>query len=135
MTPPPVEQPAKWHWKWKWNARLAFRLALGALALVVAAGLAAPYIRADQYGERLRGALERALGRRVEFGGKVRFSLFRGGFSVEDVVIHEGPSIGLEPIAYMDEIVVRPALLPLAAGRFAIASIRLDGASINLAKS
>jgi hypothetical protein len=135
MTPPPVEQPAKWHWKWKWNARLAFRLALGALALVVAAGLAAPYIRADQYGERLRGALERALGRRVEFGGKVRFSLFRGGFSVEDVVIHEDPSIGLEPIAYMDEIVVRPALLPLAAGRFAIASIRLDGASINLAKS
>ncbi|MGP8244508.1 MAG: hypothetical protein ACLQVN_08305 [Bryobacteraceae bacterium] len=119
----------------KWNAARAFKLAAIALALVVAAGLAAPYVRADQYGERLRGALQRALGRRVEFGGKVRFSLFRGGFSVEDVVIHEDPSIGLEPIAYMDEIVVRPALLPLLAGRFAIASIRLDGASINLAKS
>jgi hypothetical protein len=119
----------------KRNAARAFKLAAIALALVLAAGVAAPYVRADQYGERLRGALERALGRRVEFGGKVRFSLFRGGFSVEDVVIHEDPSIGLEPIAYMDEIVVRPALLPLLAGRFTIASIRLDGASINLAKS
>ncbi len=127
----------KWPAKWssKWNTARAFQLALVALALVVAAGLAAPYVHADQYGERLRGALERALGRRVEFGGKVRFSLFRGGFSVEDVVIHEDHSIGLEPIAYMDEIVVRPALVPLLAGRFAIASIRLDGASINLAKS
>jgi hypothetical protein len=119
----------------RWNVARVFQLAGIALALVVCAGVAAPYVRADQYGVRLRGALQRALGRRVEFGGKVRFSLFRGGFSVEDVVIHEDPSIGLEPIAYMDEIVVRPALLPLLAGRFAIASIRLDGASINLAKS
>jgi len=79
----------------KRNAARAFKLAAIALALVLAAGVAAPYVRADQYGERLRGALERALGRRVEFGGKVRFSLFRGGFSVEDVVIHEDPSIGL----------------------------------------
>ena len=119
----------------KWNAARALKIAGIALALVLAAGLAAPYVRADQYGERLRGALERALGRRVEFGGKVRFSLFRGGFSVEDVVIHEDLSIGLEPIAYMDEMVVRPALVPLVAGRFAIASIRLEGASINLTKS
>jgi hypothetical protein len=119
----------------KWNTARIFQFALIALALVLAAGLTAPYIRADQYGERLRGALERSLGRRVEFGGKVRFNLFRGGFSVEDVVIHEDPSIGLEPVAYMDEIVVRPAIFPLLAGRFAIASIRLDGASINLAKS
>jgi len=113
-----------------------FKLAGIALALAAAAGIVAPYINTGSYGERLRGSLERALGRRVEFRGSVRFSLFSGpGFSVDDVVIHEDPSIGLEPIAYMDTMTVRPSLWSLAGGRFVIASIKLDGASINLAKS
>ncbi|MGA7834032.1 MAG: hypothetical protein WCA31_02375, partial [Acidimicrobiales bacterium] len=106
-----------------------------ALAMLLVLGLAAPYINASQYGERLRGSLERALGRRVEFRGKVRFSLFAGGFTVEDVVIRDDPSIGLEPIAHMDSIAVRPAIWPLLGGRFVIASIRLDGAVVNLAKT
>ena len=110
--------------------------ALGALlALLLAVGLAAPYVNAGQYGERLRRSLERALGRRVEFRGKVQFSLFAGGFTVEDVVIDEDPSIGLEQLAHMQSISVRPAILPLLAGRFQIASIRLEGADVNLAKS
>ncbi len=72
----------------------------------------------------------------MEFRGPVRFSLFSGpGFSVDDVVIHEDPSIGLEPIAYMDTMTVRPSLWSLAGGRFVVASIKLDGASVNLAKS
>lgn len=105
------------------------------LAVLLAAGVAAPYINAGQYGERLRRSLERALGRRVEFRGKVQFSLFSGGFTVEDVFINEDPSIGLEPIAHMDSIAVRPAVWPLLGGRFEIASIRLDGATVNLTKS
>jgi hypothetical protein len=114
---------------------LVFKVAGIALALLLAVGLAAPYISTSQYGERLRGSLERALDRRVEFRGKVHFSLFGGGFTVEDVFIHEDPSIGLEPIAHMDSISVRPAIWPLLGGRFVIASIRLDGASVNLAKT
>lgn len=105
------------------------------LGLLLVLGLAAPYISANQYGERLRRSLERALGRRVDFRGKVHFSLFEAGFTVEDVLIHEDPSIGLEPIAHMDSITVRPALWPLLGGRFVVASIRLDGAVVNLAKS
>jgi len=112
-----------------------FKIAGAFLGVLLVAGLAAPYINASQYGERLRGSLERALGRRVEFRGPVMFSLFGGGFTVEDVVIHEDPSIGLEPIAHMDSISVRPAIFPLLNGRFEIASIRLDGAIVNLAKS
>jgi hypothetical protein len=120
----------------KIRPRTIARAAGAALVLLLAVGILAPYISADQYGQRLRGALERALGRRVEFRGKVRFSLFKGpGFSVENVVIHEDPSIGLEPMAYMDALEVRPALWSLLGGRFVIASIRLDGAHINLAKS
>jgi hypothetical protein len=120
----------------KVRAGTVFKAAGIAAALVAAAGIVVPYINTGSYGERLRGSLERALGRRVEFRGRVRFSLFSGpGFSVDDVVIHEDPSIGLEPIAYMDTMTVRPSLWSLAGGRFVIASLKLDGASVNLAKS
>ena len=122
--------------------RLVFKLAGGALGLLLAVGLAAPYLSADRFGERLRTSLERALGgnRRVEIG-KVHFSLFKGpGFSVDSVVIHEDPAIGMEPIAYIEEssgggLEVAPRLWPLLGGRFVIASVSLDGASINLSKS
>ena len=112
------------------------KLAGGALALLLVAGIVAPYLGAERYGERLRRSLERALGRRVEFLGPVRFSLLKGpGFSVENVVIHEDPSIGIEPMAYMDSMDVTPGFWALFGGQFVIAAIRLEGASINLAKS
>lgn len=114
------------------------KLAGAALALLLAAGLAAPYLSADRYGERLRGSLERALGRRVELVG-VHFSLFKGpGFTVDSVTIHEDPAIGNEPIAYVRAsggLAVAPRFWSLLGGRFVIDSISLDGASINLAKS
>ena len=88
-----------------------------AAALWLAVGLGAPYVNADPYAERLRGSLSRALGRQVEFRAPVKFSLFKGpGFSVDDVVIHEDPAIGVEPIAYMDTH-RRPAQPLVAAGR------------------
>jgi hypothetical protein len=116
--------------------------ALGAAALLlVLAGLLVPYVNADPYGQRLKYSLERSLGRKVEIG-RVRFNLFKGpGFSVErdgkgpGVVIYEDPSIGLEPVAYVETMEVRPSLLALLGGKFRIASIRLEDASINLAKS
>lgn len=122
--------------------RFVLKLAGAGIGLLLLVGLAAPYVNADRYGERLRASLERALGgnRRVEIG-TVHFSLFKGpGFSVDSVVIHEDPAIGAEPIAYIQEssgggLAVAPRLWSLLGGRFVIASISLDGASINLAKS
>jgi hypothetical protein len=106
------------------------------LLLLLAAEFGAPFISAAPYGTRLRASLERALGRRVDVRGPVRFSLFPGpGFSVDDVVIHEDPAIGFEPMAYMDSITVRPSLWGLVRGRFVIASIRLEDATLNLTKS
>jgi hypothetical protein len=109
--------------------------------LLAAAGVAVRYINADAYGLRLKWSLERSLGRQVDLG-KVRFRLFpTPAFTVErnelgpGVVIHEDPAIGIEPVAYVEELAVRPALLPLLHGRFQVASIQLDDASINLAKS
>lgn len=106
------------------------------LTVYVLGSLAAPRISADPYGQRLRASLERALGRKVEIRGPVRFSLVRGpSLSASDVVIHEDPSIGYEPVAYMDSVSVRPSLWALVGGRFVIASIRLEDATLNLAKS
>ena len=112
---------------------------LGALLLLlVIAGFVAPVFTADQYGRRLQASLERALGRRVEIG-KVHFNLFKGpGFSVDDVTIYEDPAIGMEPVVYIQDpgsMEVVPSIWSLMGGRFVIASIRLDGASINLTKS
>jgi len=110
---------------------------VGAAAAVwLLVGLCAPYVNADPYADRLRGSLSRALGRQVDFRSAVKFSLFKGpGFSVEDVVIHEDPSIGAEPIAYMDSIDIRPSIWSLLGGRFVVDSIGLEGAHINLTKS
>jgi hypothetical protein len=116
--------------------RVVFQAIAAAAGLYLAGSLTAPHIGADSYGQRLRASLGRALGRKVEIRGRVRFSLWRGpGFSAEDVVIQEDPAIGFEPAAYMDSVVVRPALWPLLFGRFVVASIRLEDATLNLAKS
>jgi hypothetical protein len=118
--------------------RLVLRAAGWALGLLLVAGLVAPYLTADQYRVRLQSSIERALGRQVELG-RVTFSLFSGpGFSVDTVTIHEDPSIGLEPIVYVQEggsMEVVPSIWSLLGGRFVIASIRLTDASINLTKS
>src|SRR5450756_435194 len=106
--------------------------------LLVIAGFVASEFTVYQYGRRLQASLERALGRRVEIG-KVHFNLFKGpGFSVDNVTIYEDPAIGIEPVVYIQypgSMDVAPSIWSLLGGRFVIASIRLDGASINLAKS
>ena len=48
--------------------RVVQAAALGVGALL-AVGIAAPYITVDQYGKRLQGSIQRALGRRVELDG------------------------------------------------------------------
>jgi hypothetical protein len=117
------------------------KLAGGALALLLVLGVVAPYITADRYGERLKGSLERALGRRVDLKSKVTFSLLHGpafrvaGKESSGVVIHEDPSLGIEPVAYVGALEVRPSLWHLLFGSFVIASIRLEDASVNLTKS
>src|ERR1039457_2099403 len=91
--------------------RTIFRL-LGALVvLLLIVGFGAPFLNADQYAARLRNSLSRALGRQVDLPEGVKFNLFKGpGFSADKVVIHEDPAIGMEPIAYVDSVDVRPSI-------------------------
>ncbi len=121
----------------KVRPRTVFRAAAALVALFVVAGLTVPQISADKYGNQLKWSLQRALGREVQINGKVSFTLFGGpGLSAEDILIKEDPSIGIEPMAYVGTMVVRPSLWGLLRGRFVIASVRLeDDVSINLAKT
>src|SRR5215831_8545921 len=118
--------------------RRALRILLWLMVALLVVGIAAPFFTVDQYARRLQASLQRSLGRRVELQD-VHFSLFKGpGFSVGRVVVHEEPAIGIEPVAYIESpgsMVVVPSVWSLLGGRFVIASISLDEASINLAKS
>jgi hypothetical protein len=109
------------------------------VVLLLLVAIVAPYLDASSYGRRLQWSLQRSLGRQVDIG-QVRFSLWRGpAFVVErnggpGLIIHEDPSIGIEPIAYIDTVVVRPSFWQLLRGRFVISSIQLEDGSLNLAK-
>ncbi|HWB96468.1 MAG TPA: hypothetical protein VG672_07190, partial [Bryobacteraceae bacterium] len=114
--------------------RLARWISVG-MAILLLVGVVAPNLSANRFGGGIQRALERALGRKVEIGA-AHFDLFTGpGFSIDDVVIYEDPSVGPEPFAYVTSLEAVPRLLPLFAGRLEFASIRLDDASINLVKS
>jgi hypothetical protein len=116
--------------------RLTIRRAVWlGLGILVAAGLAAPYLSADRFGDRIRRAMEQALDRRVDIAA-VRFNLFRGpGFTLRGVVIHDDPAVGIEPFAYVTSIEARVRFTSLWRGRLEFASLRLEQPSVNLVKS
>ncbi|MDQ2899125.1 MAG: hypothetical protein M3Y07_04900, partial [Acidobacteriota bacterium] len=117
----------------KIRVRAAQTIAL-AVILLIAVGIAAPYMRADSYRDRIRAALENALARKVTLG-EVRLNLFTGpGFQVDDVVIGEDPALGAEPFAYVPTLRATPRLWSLWTGRLEFASVSLDGAQINLGR-
>ncbi len=105
------------------------------LLLLVAAGILAPYLHADRFGDRIQQALERYLNRKVEIG-EVRLNLFRGpGFSLRRVVIYDDPATGIEPFAYVNSIEARVRLSSLWSGRLDFSSLRLEEPSVNLVKA
>jgi len=87
--------------------KLIRRLAFVALAILIAVGIVAPFVQVNRMGGRIKTALQNSLHRRVEIGD-VHLNLFTGpGFTVQDVLIHEDPSIGLEPFAFVVSLEAR----------------------------
>ena len=111
--------------------RYGLTATLGLLALLT---IATHYLSADRFGVRIRQALEKSLGRKVELG-KVHFNLFYGpGFTVSDVTIGEIPTHGLAPFAYVDTLDARVSLTSLLAGNLRFSSLRLVEPTLNLVK-
>ncbi|HEY1205871.1 MAG: AsmA family protein [Bryobacteraceae bacterium] len=118
----------------KLRKKTIWRLALAGALLVVAVGLIAPLVDAHRFGDRVMTSLSRALGREVEIG-EVHLDLFGGpGFSVDKVVIHEDPAVGLEPFAYVESLSARISFKSIFTGRLEFSSLKLEDASINLAR-
>jgi hypothetical protein len=117
------------------HRKTIWRSAAAGAALVLVAGIVAPFLSVNRYGQRIRESLEEALGRKVELG-EVRLDLFSGpGFSVSKVVIHEDPRFGIEPFAYIGSLEARVSFRSLWSGRLEFASLRLDEPSINLVRT
>ena len=133
-----LRDAAGWERRMKRTVKRAAKWLSIAMAVLLMAGIAAPYLSGNRFAPCIRAALESALGRKVELGA-IHFSLFAGpGFSVDNVVIHENPAIGIEPIAYVGSLEAVPRLtliFGIFGGRLEFASIRLDDASINVAKT
>jgi hypothetical protein len=111
-------------------------MAVFGLALLYAfAVFYGPSVTATRYEADLKRELERVLGRSVEFRD-VRYSFYPSpGLSAKDLVIHESPAFGIEPLAYVGEIKVGVRWAPLLTGRLECSSVRLDDASLNIART
>ncbi|MBI5280455.1 MAG: NTP transferase domain-containing protein [Candidatus Solibacter usitatus] len=112
------------------------RWGLAALVLLAAvAGFVVPALDAARMRQPLESALQRTLGRKVEFR-EVRYQVFpRPGLSATDLVIPDDPDFGLEPLAYVGEMQAGITLGSLFGGELSISSVRLVEASVNVAHS
>jgi hypothetical protein len=110
------------------------RAIVAALALFALSAYAVPIVTQGWYRNRILAAMESGLGRKVEIG-QVNFRLVpTPGLAVNDVRIGEDPSIGAEPAAYINTLVVRPSILALLTGHVKVGSATLEEANLNFTR-
>jgi hypothetical protein len=118
----------KWRFTWP-------RIIAAVLLILGFAAWYVPRISADRYREPIHTALERALKRKVEIRGAINFQLLPlPGFTLNDVVVGEDPSVGPEPAAYIGILRARPKVTSLLGRPLEFASVDLENAYINLTR-
>lgn len=84
---------------------------------------------------KISSSMGQALGKRVEIGN-VHLRLFpRIGFELGDVVIHDDPEFGAEPLLRSPDVTAWLRVTSLLRGRLEISSLSLKDASVNLTRS
>ena len=109
------------------------------IAMLVAVGAwqlyRAEFWHAERFRNRIQGALERGLGRRVQLQGEIRYNVLTGlGFQADDVVIHEDPAHGKEPFAYVTTLEAGISWARLWAGELEFGTLRMDEPSLNVSR-
>ena len=116
------------------SKRRIWQLSAMAAGLVLVAGLVAPWLDVDRFGDRVTRSLEQALGRKVEHGS-VHLNLFSGpGFSIDKVVIYDQAGTGDEPFAYVEELEARVSLRSLWGGQLEFSNLRLVSPNVTFTK-
>jgi hypothetical protein len=102
--------------------------------VVVAAGLAAPFLNAERYRPLIAAALEDAIHRHVQIE-KVHLNLFTGpGFTLDNVLISDTQAAGIEPFAHVNQLQARVKLTSLFGGRLAFSYLQLSEPTVNLVR-
>ncbi|MGA9393296.1 MAG: AsmA family protein [Candidatus Sulfotelmatobacter sp.] len=83
---------------------------------------------------RITSSLSRAVARQVEIGSVHLRFLPRPGFDLENLVIHEDPAFGVEPMLRAPEVTALVRLTSLLRGRLDISRLDLTEPSLNLVR-
>ncbi len=83
---------------------------------------------------RIANSISRALERPVEIGAVQLRLLPRPGFDLENLVIHEDPAFGAEPMLRAPEVTALVRLTSLVRGRLDISRLELTEPSLNLVR-
>jgi uncharacterized protein involved in outer membrane biogenesis len=106
---------------------------VGGLLVLLALFLIRP--GANRLRWRISQSMSQALGRRVEIGFVHLRFLPRPGFEFDNLVIHDDPSFGAEPLLRSPDVTAGLRLMALFRGRIEIATLNLDEASLNLTRN
>ena len=110
------------------------RAILAALLLFGVLAYSVPIFTQGWYRDRILAAMESGLGRKVEIS-QVNFRIVpTPGLAINNVRIGEDPSIGAEPAAYINTLVIRPSILALLTGHVKVGSATLEEANLNFAR-
>ena len=89
---------------------------------------------ADRLRWRITQSISQALGRKVDIGYVHLRFLPRPGFEFDNLVIHDDPAFGAEPLLRAPDVTAWVRIIPLFRGRIEIATLNLDEASLNLTR-
>lgn len=116
--------------------RRHLRNAAVALALLIGAAWVAPFfLNAGRYRPLLKAGLERSLGRKVALGHIALHFFPRPGFTVDNVVIDEDPSFGLEPFVRVGRLDCDLGWRSLWSSHLYLGTLKLSNPSINLVRN
>ncbi|MGA8270807.1 MAG: AsmA family protein [Candidatus Sulfotelmatobacter sp.] len=108
------------------------RIATAAVVVLLALFLVRPGV--SRLKVRIANSISRAVERPVEIGSVHLRFLPRPGFDLENLVIHEDPAFGAEPMLRAPEVTALVRLTSLMRGRLDIARLELTDASLNLVR-